>query len=106
MIDACHHEIDDRLRSINDAQGVGLLDREALEEPLIDRVEELLLFRKLGDGRSRVFKSDVETIKRLEEVFAGKSANGEDHLLDLLCDDILLHEVTDAEDAFENAPSE
>lgn len=42
LIDAGHHELDDLLRCVDNAQRIGLLDRKALEETLIDGVEELL----------------------------------------------------------------
>ena len=48
LVDAGAHEIDDLLRRVDDAVRVGHLDRVALEEPLVDRVEEVLL---LGEVR-------------------------------------------------------
>ena len=44
FVHAGAHEIDDRLRRVDDAVRVGHLDRVALEEPLVDRVQEVLLF--------------------------------------------------------------
>ena len=43
------HEIDDFLRRVDDPHRVGQLHRVALEEPLVDRVEEVLLVRPVGD---------------------------------------------------------
>ena len=40
LFDAAHHEIDDGLRRVDDAVGVGQLYGEALEEALVDGVEE------------------------------------------------------------------
>ena len=44
--DARDHEAHDRLRRVDDAVRVGHLDAEALEELLVDGVEELLLLEK------------------------------------------------------------
>ena len=44
LLDAADHEVDDGLRGVDDAVGVGLLRVEALEEFLVDGVEEVLLF--------------------------------------------------------------
>ena len=43
LLDAGAHEIDDLLRRVDDAVRVGHLDRVALEEALVDGVEEVLL---------------------------------------------------------------
>jgi hypothetical protein len=40
VVHRAHHEIDDGLRRVDDAVGIGHLDAEALEELLIDGVEE------------------------------------------------------------------
>ena len=61
LVHAGAHEIDDGLRRVDDAVRVGHLDRVALEEALVDRVEEVLLVAEIlqvvggcldGDGRS------------------------------------------------------
>ena len=48
FLDTAHHEVDDGLRSINDAVGVGFFRRVALEEAHMDFVEELLFLGVSG----------------------------------------------------------
>ena len=48
--DAADHEVDDGLGRVDDAVGVGDLDGKALEELLVDGVEEVLLLGKIADG--------------------------------------------------------
>ena len=43
MVNGAHHEIHNGLGGVNDAVGVGHLDGKALEEALIDGVQEALL---------------------------------------------------------------
>lgn len=43
LFDGADHEVDDGLRGVDDAVGVGLLGVEALEELFVDGVEEVLL---------------------------------------------------------------
>ena len=50
LLDARTHEIDDGLRRVDDAVRVGELDRVALEEPLVDRVQEVLLLVEIIDA--------------------------------------------------------
>ena len=54
LVDAGAHEIDDRLRRVDDAVRVGHLHRVALEEPLVDRVQEVLLLGEVGQGAGGV----------------------------------------------------
>jgi hypothetical protein len=70
FIDAGTHEIDDLLRCVDDAKCVGLLDGEALEEALVDCVEEMLTLRPAFNASGRSFDGDVEAIQRLQEFFA------------------------------------
>ena len=104
MLDAGDHEIDEGLRGIDDAVGVGDLDAKALEESLIDGVQELLLLVEIGDGGGGVFDGEVEGIE-LGEIVAAEGAGGEglDDLLDLLGDDVALHEIGDVEDVAKDA---
>ena len=60
FLDAADHEVDDGLRGIDDAVGVGLLGVEALEELLVDGVEEVLLFGVAGLGLGGLFDGGVE----------------------------------------------
>jgi hypothetical protein len=56
-VSGADHEVDDGLRSVDDAVGVGELGAEALEELLVDGVEEVLLFRCSPPGTRRPFRS-------------------------------------------------
>jgi hypothetical protein len=51
FFDAADHEVDDGLRGVDDAAGVGLFGVGALEELLVDSVEQVLLFGVAGLGR-------------------------------------------------------
>ena len=77
LSDAGDHEVDERLRRIDDAVRVGHLHAEALKEPLIDGVEEVLLFVKVGDGGGGVFNRAVEMVQALAEIVAAEGAGVE-----------------------------
>ena len=68
MLNAVHHEIDDRLRGIDDTVSIGILDREVLEKALVKRVEEVLLLREIGERPRGVFHRFVEAIETFEEL--------------------------------------
>jgi hypothetical protein len=57
------HEIDDFLGRIDDAHRVGELDRVALEESLIDRVEEVLFVGPAATRAGGVLDGDVEAVE-------------------------------------------
>jgi len=61
LFDAAHHEVDDGLRSVDDAVGVGFFGRIALEEALVDFVEECLLLREAGGVFGADFDGFVES---------------------------------------------
>src|SRR5687767_12971530 len=84
------------------------LDGEALEELLIDGVEELLLFGKVRDGLGGVLDGDVEAVELLEELVAreGAAGQGDDDLLDLGGDVVALHELGHVENLAEDALGE
>ena len=86
LLHARDHEIDDRLRGVDDAVGVRHLDGEALEEVLIDGVEEVLLLGEVRDGGGGGLDGDVEAVELLEELVAAEGAAGQggDDLLDLV----------------------
>ena len=89
------HEIDDLLRRVDDAVRVGHLDRVALEEPLVDRVQEVLLLGKALDrGRGRL-DGQVEPVERFEKVVPVERFRdqGVDHLFDLGGDHVAAGEV-------------
>ena len=63
-----HHEIDDRLRRVDDAVRVGLFGRVALEETLVNLVEKCLLFGEVGRVFSAAFDGLVEAVERAQEL--------------------------------------
>ena len=89
--------------------GVGLLGVEALEELLVDGVEEVLLFGVAGLlGLGGLFDGGVEAVEGLEELVAGEVAGGDgaDDLLDLGGDDVAGEEFLIVEDLAEDALGE
>ena len=108
VLHAGDHEIDERLRRVDDAVRVGHLDAEALEEPLVDGVEEPLLLGEVLDRVGGLFDGDVEVVELAEELVAAEGTEGQrlDDLLDLGGDDVALHEVADVEDLAEDALGE
>ena len=64
FFDAADHEVDDGLRGVDDAVGVGLLGVEALEELLVGGVEEVLFFGVAGLGLGGLLDGGVEAVER------------------------------------------
>ena len=62
LFDGADHEVDDGLRGVDDAVGVGLFGVEALEELLVDGVEEVLLFRVALLGLGGPLDGGVEAV--------------------------------------------
>ena len=60
---ALTHEIDDRLRRVDDAVRVGDLDRVALEKSLVDLVQELSVFPNTFHGRRALLHGPVELVE-------------------------------------------
>ena len=91
----CAHEIDDLLRRVDDAHRVGQLDRVALEEPLVDRVEEVLLVGPVGHRAGGVLDGDVEAVEVSQERVAVEAVAGQGlhHLFDLGGDDVAADEL-------------
>src|ERR1035441_8418445 len=81
---ALDHEAHDGRRGIDAAVGVGHLHAEALEELLIDGVEELLLLGEGGDGGGGLLNGQVEGVEFLQELSPAEAMRGEgiDPLLD------------------------
>ena len=67
MLDAFHHEIDDRLWCVDDAVRVCDFDREALKELLVDGVEESLFLREVRDRRSGSLDCGVERFQKTQK---------------------------------------
>src|ERR1017187_10686770 len=106
--DALDHEAHDRRRRIDDAVGVGHLHAEALEELLIDGVEELLLLREVGYGGGGLLHREVEAVELLQEVGPTEALRGEgiNDLLDFGGDNVAAGEVGVVEDGAEQALGE
>src|SRR5947208_729135 len=71
------HEIDDLLRRVDDAMRVGDLNRVALEEALVDGVEEVLLLREVLEPFGRRLNGSVEGVERLQELDAAEALERE-----------------------------
>ena len=63
VVHGAHHEVDDGLGGVDDAVGVGHLDGKALEEPLIDGIEEALLLGVIVDGGGGGFDGVIEAVQ-------------------------------------------
>ena len=70
MRNALHNEIDNRLRRIDDAVRIRNLDREALEELLIHRVDEVLFLREVDERRGGALNGGIERLEAFEELGA------------------------------------
>src|SRR6202011_3567024 len=97
---AVHHEINNRRRCVDDAVRVGNLDREALKELFINRIEKALFFRKVFDGAGGLVDGLIETVEALQESIASESLRSQriDDLLDLGGDRVTPGEVGIVED--------
>src|SRR5258708_31404567 len=90
LLHTAHDEVDDGLGGIDDAVGVRLFGREALEEALIDGVEEGLLLRKVGGILGVDFYGVIEAVQVFQESVAAEMTAGDriNDLLDLCCNDV------------------
>ena len=70
FLDAAHHEVDDRLRRIDNAVGIGFFGRVTLEEALIDFVEEGLLLGKISGLFGAALDGAVEAFQIAKEIVA------------------------------------
>src|SRR5204863_8876395 len=66
FLDAGAHEVDDGLGGVDDAHRVGELDAIALEEALVDGVEEVLLVGEVRHRAGGVFDGNVEAVEFLQ----------------------------------------
>ena len=67
MLNAFHHEIDDRLRCVDDAVRVCDFDGEALKKLLVDGVEEPLFLREVRDRRSGSLDCSIERFQETQK---------------------------------------
>ncbi len=77
LVYAGTHEIHDLLRRVDNAMRIGLFDGEALEETLVDGVEEMLFLRPFVQTTGGVFDGNVETVKPFEKFAAIEGATGQ-----------------------------
>ena len=100
-----HHEIDDRLRCVDDTVCVRYVFGETLEELLVEGVEEVLFLGEVSAERRCLFNGDIESVQRSKELVA---THGLPHqyvadVFDLACDDVSTREVRPIEDCAEDA---
>jgi hypothetical protein len=88
LVHGADHEGDQGLGSIDDALGVGHFDGEALEEALVDRIEEGLFGGEVSQGGGGGFDGNVEAVQGFEEVSPTEVLGGKggDDLFDLPAD--------------------
>ena len=105
LANARDHEADDRRRRVHDTHRVGHLHGEALEEALVNSVQELLLLGEILDGCGGALDGEVEAVELLEEVGAVEMAGSEggDHFLNLDGDNVAAGEVRVFEDGAEES---
>lgn len=60
VVHRADHKLDNRLGGVNNAVRVGHLDRKALEELLVDRVQKVLLLGKVANGGGGGLDGPVE----------------------------------------------
>lgn len=77
IFDASDHEINNRLRRVNNAVRVRDFDGKAAKESLIDSVEKFLLLHEIFYRRRRRFNRFVEMIEPLEEFLAAERLRSE-----------------------------
>ncbi len=94
------HKVDNGLRGVDDAVGVGGRRAEILKEALVDGIEEALLFGKVRDGAGRVFNREIEVVKLLQVRFAAERLGGQrgDDFFNLSGDDVAAGKLRVVED--------
>ena len=100
-----HHEINNRLRRIDDAVRVGDLHRKTLKKLLIDSIEEVLFLGEVFAERGSVLNSRIERVQRFKKFVSTKGVLDEhlNDVLNLACDDIPAGEVRIIKDRPKNA---
>src|ERR1019366_1821521 len=81
------------------------LHAKALEEALIDGVQEILILMEIGDGGGGVLDGLIKVFEVFAKIVAAKRAGieGGDDLLNLLRNDVAGDEIGDGKDLAENA---
>ena len=104
MGNAFHHEINDRLRRIDDPVRIRDLDGETLKKLLVDRVEEVLLLREVDKGRGGALNCTVKGCQFSEEFGAviGVLCQRVNHIFNFACDDISACKIAIVKDGGEN----
>ena len=104
VLNTSHHEIDNRLRCVDDSVCIGNLYRKALKKLLVDRVEETLFLGEVVDGRSGAFDCYIERVKATQEILATESVRHQrsNNGLDFTGDDIAAGKFGVAKDGSED----
>src|SRR5438445_12751302 len=77
FLDAAHHEVDDRLRRIDNAVGIVIFARVSLEEALIDFVKEGLLLGKIGGFLGAALTGAIEASEVATEFIVTERSLGQ-----------------------------
>ena len=73
MLDAVHHEVDNRLRCVDDTVCICHIFGEPLKKLLVKRIEEMLFLREVFAKGRCLLDSNVESVKWFEK---GVTAHG------------------------------
>ena len=108
FFDAANHEIDDGLRRVDDAVGIGFFGGVALEKALVDFVQEGLFLGEAGGFLGAALDGFVETVKSAQEFVAIEGAASElgDDLFDFGGDHVAASEIGIVENFAEDALGE
>ena len=102
------HEIHDGLRCVDDAVGVGGLPGIALEEALVDGVQEVLLLLEIGNRAGSPLDGDVERVEAFKVLGAAEALAHQriDNALDFGGDGVAASELGKVEDGPDEALGE
>ena len=105
IVYALHHEIDNRLRRIDDAVRIRNIGGIPLKKLFIDSIQEVLFLREIDESCRLAFDGAVKPVQVLEECVAAKRLGGErvNDVLNFACDDIAAGEIRVREDGAEGA---
>src|SRR5260370_34935527 len=104
-VNAGTHEIDNLLRGIHDAVGIGAFDRVSLEEAFVDSIQKVLTLQPTVYAPGRSLYRHVKAIKRLEELVTVKGAASEciNDFFNFSSDGIMTEKIRVIEDSAEKA---